>query len=337
MNERPVWSAQRLTSLAQAYWPACALQAAVQTGLTAELAKGPAAPEELASRLGLDGRGLGMLLTALLHLEVAVAEEGRYHLHPEVQPFLSPESGRDLSNAVLHMADMVADWAQLAQCVRSGRPVERPEPAEGGPSPQRAHFYRAMRDLARQQARGLAARLGLAPGQRLLDLGGGPGVYACTFAAEVPGLEAAVFDLPGAREHFQEERRRHPGAEGVEFLAGDYRKDPLGGPYDVVWLSQVLHGAGPAECQRLVEAAAGALAPGGVLWVQEFIVDPTGQGHVFPALFGLNMLVNTSEGRSYTRDEIAGMMAAAGLEEPSYQGPTAEGAPAQLMRAAKPA
>jgi hypothetical protein len=235
------------------------------------------------------------------------------------------------------MADMVADWAKLAECVRTGRPVERPRPAEGEPSPQRDHFYRAMRDLARQQAEGLAARLGLEPGRRLLDLGGGPGVYACTFASEVPGLEAAVFDLPGAREHFLAERARHPGAELVEFVAGDYRSEPVGGPYHVVWISQVLHGAGPAECRQLMHKAAEALAPGGVLWVQEFIVDPTGQGHLFPALFGLNMLVNTSEGRSYTREEIAEMMAAAGLAEIGYHGPTAEGSPAQLMRAAKPA
>ena len=185
-----------LEETAFAYWGSCALFAAVQTGLSARLAQGPASKELLAGELDLDRRGLELLLVALQALGVVQEQDGRWRLRPEAAALFTPGSEQDFSHVLLHLGDMVADWARLAECVRSGRPVERPQPKEGEPSPPRTHFYRAMRDLARQQAPGLARRLGLRAGQHLLDLGGGPGVYALTFVQETPGLKATVFDLP---------------------------------------------------------------------------------------------------------------------------------------------
>jgi SAM-dependent methyltransferase len=332
---REPWTAPLITGLSQAYWQACALQAAVKSGVTASLAEAPATLEDLGRELALSRRGLKALLSALLTLGLLVKDGEVYALHHEAMPFLDPSSPDDQSNAILHMADMVPDWAQLEWCVRTGQPVERERITGSVETPERAHFYRAMRDLSRQQAPGLAQRLGLKSGQSFLDLGGGPGVYAYTFSAEVPGLKAAVFDLPGAKTHFLEEAAAHPGTGVVEFIEGDYHKDELKGSYDVIWLSQVLHGEGPEECERLVQKAADALAPGGSLWVQEFVVDPEGEGHPFAALFSLNMLVNTKKGCSYSAEELTDFMALAGLENVEYLGPTREKAPAGLVRGVK--
>jgi hypothetical protein len=332
-----IWEGDRVRALASAYWQACALHAFVQTGLAGELTKGPATSAELCARLGLDPRGAGMLLTALTTLGLLGREEAGYALPPEVLPLFTAGSELDMTNAVLHMADMVADWSQLGQCVRSGRPVEKPAPEPAaGPSPGRTHFYRAMRDIARQQAKGLAAHLGLAAGQSLLDLAGGPGVYGLTFAEEIPGLDVTVFDLPGAEQFFREEAARRSGTAGVAFKAGNYEEAELGGPYDVVWLSQVLHGEGPEKCRALLAKAAGALKPGGTLWVQEFVVQEKG-GHPFCSLFSLNMLVNTPHGQGYDAAQLSEMMAGAGLTAVEFVGPTKPEAPAALMRGRKPA
>jgi SAM-dependent methyltransferase len=332
---REPWTAPHITGLAQAYWQACALHAAVRCGLTARLAKAPAGLDELDHDLGLSRRGSKALLTALVSLGILSKNGDAYALHPQAAPFLTPGSSKDLSSAVLHMADMVTDWAQLERCVTTGQPVEKQRSKGKAETPERAHFYRAMRDIARQQAMGLAARLGLKAGQKLLDLGGGPGVYAHTFSAETPGLKAAVFDLTSARPYFMEEAEAHPEAGKVAFLEGDYHQDDIDGLYDVVWISQVLHGEGPAECERLVQKAADALVTGGTLWIQEFMVDPEGNGHPFAALFSLNMLINTQEGCSYSREELADFMALAGLSEIQYMGPTVEKGPSALIRGIK--
>ncbi len=328
------WTPERISSLAGGYWASCALHAGVQCGLLPRLDSGPASAQALADELGLALRGVSPLLTALHTLGILREHDGAYALNPELDGCFRPGGGRDMAGVVLHMADMVADWSRLHQCVRSGRPVEHERRRDGA---GRDNFYRAMGDLAQRQARGLAARLGLRPAKRLLDLGGGPGVYGLTFADEVPGLEVTVFDLPGSGEAFADEARGHERGAEVRRIDGDYRKDGLGGPYDVVWLSQVLHGEGPEACAELLAKAAAALEPGGVFWVQEFVVDPSGQGHPFTALFALNMLVNTPVGKGYTLAELRELLEGAGLSEVSWEGPTKEGSPASLVRAVKPA
>ncbi len=332
------WQPEDLSRLAHGYWSACALHAAVQTGIAGALAAGPASAAQLAAKLNLNERAVGMLLTALHATKFLEADGEVYALAPGLAPLLDPDSPHSQSNMILHMADMVADWSKLAGCIESGQPVEEEERGaqEGTPGPGRSHFYRAMRDISRGQAPGLAARLGLAGGQHLLDLGGGPGVYALTFADEVVGLKATVFDLPGSEPFFREEATKHASAGRVDFLQGNYKKHDLGGPYDVVWISQVLHGEGPEECQLMVDKAAAALGPGGTLWVQEFVLDPVNSTHPWPALFALNMLINTEAGQSYTEKEICEFLQNAGLEQCEFVGSTKEGSPARLIKAVKP-
>ena len=331
------WKPEDVSRLAHGFWASAILHTAVSTGIAARLAQqGPAIPKDLAAELSLDQRATRMLVIALHALELAVKQGEAYALAPGLDTLLDPEAPRSLNNMVLHMADLMPIWAHLADCVRSGKPLERPEKkADNGEPAGRAHFYRAMRDIARQQARGVAARLGLASGQSLLDLAGGPGVYGLTFADETPGLMATVFDLPGAQPYFQEEAALHERGTEVRFIAGNYENDDLGGPYDMVWLSQVLHGEGPDECRRLVAKAASALKPGGALWVQEFVVDTEAPKHPWPALFSVNMLVNTEDGQGYTAADICGFMGEAGLTGCTFEGPTRENSPASLVKGFK--
>lgn len=331
MKQEP-WSPERVVALAGGYWASCALHAAMQSGILPRLEQGPATPGELVFELGLHPRGVEPLLTALLTLGLLQRQGEAFGLVPEVAGCFEPGGPYDLGGAVLHMADMMSHWNLLQGCLQTGQPVElKSEDGQG-----RDNFYRAMRDLARRQTPGLARRLGLTAGQHLLDLGGGPGVYGLAFAGQVPGLEVTVFDLPGSREAFELEAKGHAGEAGTRRLDGDYRTHSLQGPYDVIWLSQILHAESREACIELLKKAAGALRPGGVLWVQEFVVDHKGQGHPFAALFALNMLINTSAGKGYTLKEISSMLEAAGLKEVSEEGPTHKGTAASLVRAVKP-
>jgi len=332
--EARTWNADEVIRLANGYWGVFALQALAATGLAARLAKGPATANALAASLGLDPKGADMLLVACKGLGLLGGRGDGYALAPGLEQLLDPDSPDSLHNYIMHMHDMAPDWARLPQAVASGRPVAQ----RGGQhdSPARRHFYGAMAELARMRAPLVAPSLGLRPGMRLLDLGGGPGIYALSFARFQPGLAATVFDLPGAEPHFRREAKSR-GLEGkVGYIVGDYNNDDLGGPYDVVWLSQVLHGAGPEVCRKLVGKAAQALAPGGALWVQEFVLDRRNPSPPFAALFALNMLVNTEDGRGYTAEEISQFMIEAGLGQCEYSGPLPPGSPVGLVRGVKP-
>jgi SAM-dependent methyltransferase len=145
-----------------------------------------------------------------------------------------------------------------------------------------------------------------------LDLGGGPGTYAIHFCRENPELTAVVYDLPTTRRFAEQTIERFDLAKRISFQEGDFTEQGISGSFDVVWLSHILHGEGPEECARLLKKAAAALTPGGIILIQEFILDDTRDTPLFPALFSLNMLLGTPLGQSYSQSELFGMLAAAG-------------------------
>lgn len=98
----------------------------------------------------------------------------------------------------------------------------------------------------------------------------------------------------------------------VAFEAGDYLKEEIHGGYDVAWLSQILHGEGPEACRAIIRRAAGALEPGGLLLVHDFVLDNDMAGPLQPTLFSLNRLTGTEGGRSYSEQQIMDMLREAG-------------------------
>ena len=95
----------------------------------------------------------------------------------------------------------------------------------------------------------------------------------------------------------------------------DITSDPMAGGFDVLWVSQLLHGEGPASAAAILKKGVQALLPGGLVLVQEFILEDSRTAPLFPALFSLNMLVNTTEGQSYSQGELSRMLAEAGVRD----------------------
>jgi len=77
----------------------------------------------------------------------------------------------------------------------------------------------------------------------------------------------------------------------------------------------VLHSDGPQGCAVILRKGVEALEPGGLLLVQEFILNDHKDGPLFPALFSLNMLIGTEHGQAYAEGELADMMRGAGLRD----------------------
>ena len=216
----------------------------------------------------------------------------------------------------------MASWTKLPEAVRTGRPV-RMHTAQGEEG--REAFLMGMFNLAMAIAPGLARSIDLTGRARLLDLGGGPGTYACQFCLANPGLQATIFDLPTSEPFAKTVSARFHVEDRVAFVAGDYLADPLPQGFDVAWLSQILHGEGPQDCLAIIKKAAGAVRPGGLVFVHEFLLDDHAPGPLFPALFSLNMLLGTPGGQSYSEGQIRDMLLEAGAGEVTrlaFRGPS---------------
>jgi len=107
----------------------------------------------------------------------------------------------------------------------------------------------------------LAGALPVRHGDRLLDLGCGPGLYAAAFAER--GVAVTGIDLSAGSLAYAREAARSVG-HAIDYRLGDYTAMPLGGPFDAAVLIYLDFGVlpdGPRD--RLLDAVAGALRSGG--------------------------------------------------------------------------
>jgi trans-aconitate methyltransferase len=82
-------------------------------------------------------------------------------------------------------------------------------------------------------------------------------------------------------------------------------RDPPGENYDLILASAICHVFSPEENRGLFQRVYDALAPGGRVVVQDFILEPSKTAPRAAALFSLNMLVGTRAGSSYSEPEYA--------------------------------
>ncbi|WP_020678364.1 methyltransferase [Geopsychrobacter electrodiphilus] len=308
------WSPAELLKLSGGYWSTCTLHAGVKLDLFTPLAARPLTAAELATELSLPARGLSMLLDALTALELLNKQNDRYTATPFAATFLSRTASGYLGHIILHHHHLVESWSRLDEAVSSGSPV-RSRVSHEAEEEERESFLMGMFNLAMLIAPGIAASIDLSGRRRLLDLGGGPGTYAIHFCRQNPELQGVIFDLPTTRPFAEKTLKRVDMTERISFCPGDFQTTPLPGSFDVVWLSHVLHSEGPQNCAQLLAKAAAALEPGGLLLVQEFILQADRAAPLFPALFSLNMLAGTPQGQAYSEPELASLLQQAGLEQ----------------------
>jgi len=312
------WTPGELLQLASGYWSVSALHAGVALDVFTPLGKKGQTAGELANSLGTDPRALEMLLNALSAMRLLNKQGDRFAAVPFAAEFLSQDSKKYLGHIISHHHHLMESWAHLDQAVLSGGPLR--ERSSHGDDEWRKSFLLGMFNLAMQIAPQIVPHIEIGNRRRLLDLGGGPGTYAIHFCMHNPGLKATVYDLPATREFAENTIARFDLLDRVEFAEGDYLNQGIEGRYDVAWLSHILHSEDPEGCLTILKKAVGSLDPGGLILIQEFILDDTMDGPLFPTLFSLNMLLGTPRGQAYSQEQISGMLAAAGVTD-SYRLP----------------
>jgi hypothetical protein len=101
----------------------------------------------------------------------------------------------------------------------------------------------------------------------------------------------------------------------IRLVPGDYRKDEIPGRYDVVFLSNIIHGEDEKNNQILIRRLAENLKPFGRMVIKDHILDDSRAQPAVGAVFSLLMLLTTSGGRCYSFSEISGWMKHAGLRQ----------------------
>jgi ubiquinone/menaquinone biosynthesis C-methylase UbiE len=306
------WAVGDLLSTSSAYWKGCALQAGVRLGIFTALDDEHLPLDGVIGKIKADRRGMEFLLNALAAMGLLVKDDSFYANTPEAAELLSLKSKNYMGHIILHHHHILDGWAQLDKAVQTGSPVKK---RSYGEETERESFLMGMFNLAMGIAPRLVSQVDLSGRTRLLDLGGGPGTYAIHFCQANPGLSAVIFDRSTTEPFARKTVAGFGMSERIDFQSGDFHLDPItGGPYDVAWLSHVLHSNNPEECQEIINRTVEVMQPGGLSLIHEFILENTKDRPEFAALFSLNMLINNPGGRSYSEEELAEMLAKSGVK-----------------------
>lgn len=320
------WTPGKLLEVSGNFWQTCALHAAVKLDLFTAVGDESLGCAEISGKLGADERGVSMLLNALAAMRLLSRSETGYSNTSASRTFLCKDSPGYAGYMIMHHHHLVNAWSQLDQAIKTGEPV-RPR-SSFSDEEARESFIMGMFNTASITAPAIAKEIDLSGRHHLLDLGGGPGTYAIYFCLNNPQLKATVYDLPTTRTFAEKIINRFKLSDRISFVAGNYLEEEIRRSCDVVWLSHVLHAEGPGDCQRIVKKAVAALEPGGMIIVHDFILYNTMDGPLFSALFSLNMLLATDNGRSYSEEQIINMLVNAGIKDIQrlpFQGPTGSG------------
>ena len=190
-------------------------------------------------------------------------------------------------------------------------------PADISEEDEHRHFIMGMDNIAAMGRAELFVNCVDLSGRRnMLDVGGGPGSYSIAACRKYLELKATVFDLSATTAIAQKVIERDAMAEQITVRQGDWNKDDFGTGFDVVLFSNVLHGQTSDAPMKLAKAR-DSMEAGGLLVVQEFLLNDEKTGPQWPALF--NVMVG-----AYSIGELMDVIKKAGFIDVKVAGRSEE-------------
>jgi len=301
----------RFRSLLGAYQQTAALLAGYSLGVFREIHRRPQSADDVARACASDPHATRTLLEALVALGALQRHGPTYVLPRDLAPYLVPGIDGDATGQIDMAFDLYQAWGDLALGVRNGEPRY---PLTGdailnGDAGRVRRYIRAVHTVSREAALRVTQMAPLLPGSSLLDVAGGSGIYAATYARQTPDLKAHLFDLGPtldvARDILHAEGLEQP----IEFHPGDYRHDPFPGPVDSILLSNVLQTESEEHAIGILRRSYDALRPGGSLLIHGVMPDAILPPDAPVALFSLQMFLLFGHGRAWSADQVSEWLA----------------------------
>jgi 2-polyprenyl-3-methyl-5-hydroxy-6-metoxy-1,4-benzoquinol methylase len=109
---------------------------------------------------------------------------------------------------------------------------------------------------------------------RILDVGCGFGLFAAYFGQTQPRRRIVGVDPDARRVGLARRVAERLGLREHTFVVGDVRDAPLQGPFDAIYVLDVMHHLPPEDQWRVLDRLRALLAPGGMLLVKDITTEP---------------------------------------------------------------
>ena len=236
--------------------------------------------DSLTVQLGMDSRGMRLLLDILLANRVVENENGKLSLTKEFAHALQFRELLELKLIITNFAahDLLDYFSEL---------VSRPEQFV-----EKARFFRLfaynrcfdhshenyeltkrwMRittTFTKYEAQVCMKYHNFGRYRHILDIGGNSGEFSLQICRRYPGISATIFDLPLVCDIGLEHIRSESEADRISFIKGNALTDPLPEGFDLISFKSMLHDWPEKQAKQFIEKANHSLAPGGTLLIFE--------------------------------------------------------------------
>ena len=281
-------------------WTNSVLFTAVRLRLFTILADQSMTVEEISSRMQTATQHLKPFLDACVSLDFLLHQDGKYRNSQFSQVHLVEGKPGYIGDFIQMVSAESKQWDELDGLI--GRRHDDPSDRSEGESDSRK-FTLAMNNIGMLgEAEALADAVDLDDCRKMVDAGGGSGLYSVYLCRKFPHLRSVMIDnretLVAARELIagREEEDR------IELLEADIAIDPLGENIDAVLLSDVVYEDSFAE--KVLKNARTSLRDNGLLIIRGYYHDPANPKSRFSALFRLNQAVFNPNGSILTLESM---------------------------------
>jgi predicted O-methyltransferase YrrM len=309
-NKPKLVGPEQIIEMASGYQKSRIILTAFEFDIFTAIGTGLHSSEDISRQIGAKQKSTERLLNALCALGFLRKINGMF-ANTETSTRYLTKGSEDYLSRIGHMLNLYRTWGTLTEAVKAGTTVTA---REYDPD-SLAHFIEAMHHRARKTAGALIAHINLDGVKRVLDVGGGSGVYSMAFVNANPQLEAIVFDLPKVTELTRKYIAQADLSGRITTINGDYNKDAFGKGYDIVFMSAIVHINSYDENVALIQKAYNSLNAGGSIIIQDHIMENDRTAPARGALFAINMLVSTQGGDTYTENEMREWFSKAGCDD----------------------
>jgi SAM-dependent methyltransferase len=261
-------------------------------------------------------QSLERLLNVLVSMNLLMVVNGMYCNSKVASKYLVKGNDRYLGALLHHKANLWECWEQLEDRVRHGIKKEPDEKYLRDYHHRLNDYLSAMENDAQVKAITVANLLPLDYYENMLDLGGGPGTYACEFAKHNPRLHCTIVDLEPHLTFARGKINKYGLGERVTILPCELLNDdiPASG-FDFIFISNLLHIYNSDEVEIILRKAIHTAADNAEIVIHDYILDEAGDGSLHASLFDLTMMVGTLHGKCYTICEMRELLESVGAHD----------------------
>ncbi len=310
-----------------AYQKTAAMQAAIDVGLFSAIAAGASTVPAIAEKCGASPKGVRVLCDYWTVNGLLNKSGDAYQLTPESATFLDRKSPAYMGDVIRFFNGPIKPFFErLTGAVRNGgcETTGSVEPEFDG----WIDFAEQMGAMMFPAAQAIAKLLGNVSG-KVLDVAAGHGLFGIVLAQKNPGVHVTALDWPKVLEVAKRHASKMGIADRYATITGNAFTVDLGGPYDVILLTNLLHHFSREQCTTLLKRLRAALRPGGRLVTLEFVPNEDRISPPMSATFPLIMLATTAKGDAYTFAELEKMLLSAGFAKNKLHQP--EDSPQQII------